>query len=253
MKKAAKWFLVRLPFVLILSVLCLVGALKLVEGHPDALQKGLEEFFSGATQTRTTIGTVDEVAFFPSIDVQMNDITFHDMENAALIPLTIKTLDLKFPFSSVFVNSGKFEDILIEGFRSQEGFLYAHELYIEKMTTVSKEGPDQYGSFIVANGTYRQHPMTLEVKVEKTEKGYKIPRSIPFSLTNGDYALNAQYDNKRHAKLTDAVLSKGKLSSKAMTYELIQKKQYNKNNPLSCLIEAEDLAECDNYLNSTEE
>lgn len=253
MKKAAKWFLVRLPFVLILSVLCLIGVLKLVEGHPEALKQGLEEFFSGATQTRVTIGTVDKAVFFPSIDIEMNDMTFHDASNVALIPLTIKKLDVKFPFSSIFFNKGRFEGIFIENMRAQSGFLYPHQLYIEKMSVVAKDGPEQYGDFIVANGTYRQQPMMLEVKVEKTKKGYQIPHSMPFSLTIGDYALNAQYDNTKRAKLTNVVLSKGELSSKAATYELIQDKQYNKNNPLSCLIDESDLAECDDYLKITGE
>lgn len=252
-RKFLRFFFTRLPFALVLGTLLLIGSLKLVEKHPEPIREGFEKFLSQKTNTNTTITRIDDVSFFPNFNIIITDLTMHNRDNAAIIDLEVEKADISIPFWSIFLNGKRMNKVDINNFKASEKIVSPQSIQINEMSIQQKEGPDQYGSFIVAEGKYANRSMFFEAALEKKGKGYKIPKEIPLTFRLGDYALNTTFLRKfSGGHLQKAVFSKGNKSSEATNYALVKSGEYNKDNPLSCMLENKDLSKCDVYLEGRE-
>jgi hypothetical protein len=253
LKKFLRFFLTRLPFVLILAAVLLGGSLKLVERYPVPLKEGFENFLSEKTNSNTTIGTLDEIKFIPAFTVSMNNLTMHNRDNAAIIDLSVKSVNFKAPFWTVFLNGKTINELRITDVQAAENILSPLPMTVEKITIEEKNGPQQYGAFLVANGTYGGKKLFFEAALEKRGEAYKIPKEIPFVVEIGNYALNANYKSRfSGALLEQAVFSRQDQVTPARNYVLTEDGEFVKTNPLICMLHSEDLSDCDNYLTEEE-
>ena len=91
--------------------------------------------------------------------------------------------------------------------------------------------------------------MKLEAEIEKLKTGYRMPKSMPFSLIIGGSELNASLVKRfSNVQLKTAVFSRSGKTSPSTDYILVKSEEYNKNNPLSCLLYHADASKCDVYL-----
>ena len=249
LKKIIRFFLTRLPFVLALGLLIMVGSLKLVEKYPVPLKEGFEKFLNEKTGTNATIGNLDKIAFIPRFDIRMRNLTMHNRDNAGIIDLEIKEIDFKAPAWSVFLNGKRVSHINATGIKANSGILSPHALEIKSIKIEDKQGPEQYGSFLIATGTYAGHAMDFEASLEKSGDSYKISNLIPFSLQIGAYEITGTYNKKFSGIwMNEAVFSKGNKKSDTHDYLLMKSGNYNQDNPLVCMIDNKDLNVCDKYL-----
>ena len=252
-KKFLRFFLTRLPFVLLLGVGLMAGSLKLVEKYPVPMKEGFEKFLSEKTRTNATIGNLDKIKFIPDFEVTMRNLTMHNPENAGVIDLEINEFNLKSPAWSVFLNGKRISHLDISGFKAKENIVSPHALDIKSMKIEDRQGPEQYGSFLVATGKYAKHNMKFEASLEKVKNNYIISNEIPFSLELDDYEVTGTYNKKFSGIWMERTLfSKKKKSSVPQDYLLMKSGEYNKDNPLICMIDNKDLSVCNKYLEEKE-
>ncbi len=174
LKKLAKFLFIKFPIFLGIIALMMIVSLKMVERFPDPLREGFQQYLSQAYNTNATIGQLEKIAFFPKIDVRASDITMHNNANAALIDMEIKSIAIQSPFWSMIFNTGHLNRLMVEGLKANAGFILPHAIEINKLDIIDKEGPDQYGSFVVAEGSYNNQEMNFEAEIKKIKSGYKI-------------------------------------------------------------------------------
>lgn len=247
-KKLLKIFLIRIPFALILGTGLLIATLKLVERYPDPLKEGFEKFLSEKFEANATIGKLEKIKFFPNLDINLSNLTIHAIENAAVISTEVEKFEISVPFTSMVSGNSKLRQLNVIGLKSLEGVITPQKLKIDSLKIIDKPGPEQYGSFVIAEGYYAEKKMLLEGKIEKKGSNYLIPKEIPFMLNIGDYKLHSLLV-KRFSKvyLENSIFIKGKKESSSRQYILFESKKYNKDNPLSCLFMYGDSEECSVY------
>lgn len=249
LKRIARFLMVNIPIVLGVLALMMVGSLKLVERYPDPIREGFQQYLSTAYQTNATIGVLDKITFFPALDLRASNITMHNNANAAQIDMAIKSIEINAPFWSLFFKTGRIDKIKIEGLQASAGFSLPHEMKIDILEIIDKSGPEQYGSFLIASGTYNNQKMTFEAEIKKLKTGYKLNKTTPFSLSIGKAQLNAQIQkNSTSVLLNNVVYAVGNKTSTARDYILFDDKVFKEDNPLHCLLHSDDVAECKVYL-----
>lgn len=248
-RKLMKWVFWRIPIALMIIGAILIGALKIVEGYPDPLRQGFEQYLSEATGRNATIGTLEEIKFFPNFILHAKNITVHNLSNAAVIDLEIEDIKINSPFSSVFFGSKKINDFSLTNLTANKDMFGPHEVEIKNAEISVKEGPEQFGSFLVANGLYGERSAVFEAELDVGEYNYRIPATIKFSIKVADYEVSASLKRKlTSVALENTVLSVGDKQSPARSYVLSKGKTYNKDNPLTCIFVQENLQDCDKYL-----
>jgi hypothetical protein len=247
--KFVKFLIIKVPIILGIIALLMIASLKLVERYPDPLREGFQDYLSGAYNTNATIGKLDRIAFFPMIDVQATDITMHNKSNAAIIDMELKSLSIRSPFWSMLLHANRINKLSIKGLKASSGIILPQSIQIDNLDIIDQEGPEQYGSFIVAEGLYNGQKMIFEAEIQKLKSSYKIGKEIPFSLNIGNVELSALF-YKRHniLKIKNTILSFGGESSNAQDYILFDNKKINEDNPLHCLAHSDNIDECKIYL-----
>ena len=248
-RKRLKFFLFKVPIFFMIIGAILIGALKLVERYPDPLRQGFEEYLSKSTNTNATIGQLKVIKFFPVVTVHAQNITFHNAANAALIDLEIEDIKFSAPFGSMFLGAGKFNSFELKNFVSEKNFLSANRLEIISAKIINEKGPDQFGSFLKLVGNVNERAAEIEIEIEPLTYNYRLGKTIPFSLSVGEYLVSATLQrNFKNVEFENLVFSKGDNQAKAKNYFLNQKNDYQKNNPVHCLLMGDDINKCDVYL-----
>jgi hypothetical protein len=184
--KLAKFLAIKLPIVFAVMAIMMIVSLKLVERYPDPLREGFQQYLSAAYNTNATIGKLEKITFFPTINVHATNVTMHNKSNAAKIDMEVKSTIISAPFWSMLLHAGRIKTLQVKGLQATAGSLLPYDLEIYDLNIIDKEGPEQYGSFIVAEGSYHGQKMTFEAEIQKLKSNYKISRDTPFSLKIGD-------------------------------------------------------------------
>ena len=128
-------------------------------------------------------------------------------------------------------------------------------MYLETLEIVEKEGPEQYGAFIIGNGTYAEKNMKIEIGIEKVKGRYKLPTAMPVSLTIDNVSVNTNFvRNFAEQYFNNTVLKIDDRQSDAKDYNFYLEGEYKTNNPFNCVLDNIDkIEQCNKYLESTEE
>lgn len=251
-RKRIKFIFFKIPIVLMVICAVLIGALKLVERHPDPLRQGFEQYLSKATGRNATIGKLEEIKFFPNFIIRAKNITIHSRQNAAIIDMEIEEFYINSPFSSMFVNSKKINSFRLKNLKANENMFGPKAVDISSAEIITKKGPDQFGSFLMLEGKIGGEDANFEMEMEVGKYNYRIPSSIPFSFRIGNYEVSATFEQGfRNTMLENTVFSKDDEVSDAQKYTIIEKRELNLDNPLTCILNQKNLSDCDKYLTST--
>ncbi len=247
--KLIKWIFWRIPIALMIFSAVFIVALLIVEKYPDPLRQGFEQYLTRATGRNATIGVLEEIKFFPNFIFHANNITAHNRANAAEIDLEIEELKINAPFSSVFFGRRKINDFTLTNLTAQKGMFGPKAVQIDTANIVVREEGDNPGSFIISQGQYGEDTLYFEGKLKAGKYHYQIPINIPFLIKIGTYELRAKF--KRG--FTEVVLENmdfriGEQKSAIQDYILSKDKGYNLDNPLTCILTAENLEQCNKYL-----
>ena len=236
-KKILKFFLIKLPIILLVLGLIFYMTLKLVERYPVPLREGLEQYLSSSFGASASIGTLNKFAFVPNIDIDLSDITLHRSNNAAKIDFKAENVKITIPFWAAFFGKSKFKALNVQNAISEPDVLLPQAFNFKTITIEDKQGPEQYGSFLVTQGTYANQDFNFEAKLEKQGSNYSITSNVPFVLTLGDATLNGVINrNLRHVTMTNTVFKVGNKEEDLGEYIVANSNEYTKNNPLYCLM-----------------
>lgn len=248
-KKFLKFLFVKFPIIIGVFCVLLIITLKLVERYPEPLRQGFEQYISNGYQTNATIGKLEKVTFFPKMDVQMKDITMHNSSNAALVDMEIKSVSLSAPFWSVMTSMGKFYKIEIKNLSATREMISPKPIEISSVYVTDRNGPEQYGSFLVGEGTYDGKNMRFEVELNKNKDLYSFPKQVSFFVEVDQMTFNATlYRKLRSVTLENASFAIHDQKINDQNYELMQSREIQNDNPLMCMINHADAQKCSEYL-----
>lgn len=236
-KRLLKFFLIKFPIILLVLGLIFYMTLKIVERYPIPLREGLEQYLSSSFGVSASIGTLEKFAFVPNIDIDLGDVTLHRNNNAAKIDLKVERVKVSIPFWAAFFGKSKFKTLDIQNVVSGKDIVLPRAFNFKSITIIDEEGPKQYGSFLVATGTYAAQNFNFEAQIQKQGSNYSITSNVPFALIMGDTKLTGTINrNLRNMTMTNTMFEiKGKKDILG-DYVLAQSNAYTKNNPLYCLM-----------------
>jgi hypothetical protein len=146
-------------------------------------------------------------------------------------------------------HNGYLKALEINALKAKSGFILPKDFVINTLNIVDREGPEKYGSFIVAEGFYNKQTMVFEAEINKVTEGYKIRNSIPFSLKISKAELNGEIKkNLRSVELYNTILTLDNEASESKNYILYQDKEFNEDNPFYCILNSNEIDECNKYI-----
>ncbi len=244
-RKFLKFLLITLPIILLVLGLIFYMTLKMVERYPVPLREGLEQYLSGSFGVSASIGTLDKFAFVPNIDIDVSDVTLHRNNNAAKIDLKAERVKISIPFWAAFFGKSKFKSLDIKNVVSGKGILLPRAFNFKSITIIDKDGPEQYGSFLVATGEYAGQDFNLEAKLQKQGDSYAITSTVPFVMTIAGAKLTGIINrNLRNMTMANTIVEVGNKKENLGDYILSKSNEYTKDNPLYCLIVEADGEKC---------
>lgn len=247
--KLGKFLGIKLPIFFVIIFILMILTLKLVERYPDPLREGFQEYLSNTYGTNATIGKLEKIQFFPVVNVHATNVTMHNRSNAALVEMSIESFKVSAPFWSLFLNTGRLYELEIKGLLANKGFILPKEIKVEALEIINRDGPNQYGAFLIANGTYDNQKISFEAELHKKENGYSIPKKIPYALGLGQTEVTGQIFRKgQNIQTLNTVLSVGDKNSEARDYDVFQDSAFATDNPLYCILNANNLKNCEEYL-----
>lgn len=248
-RKRLKLIFFKIPIILLVIGAVLAFALTLVEKYPEPLRQGFEKQLSRSTGRVATIGVLETIKFFPQFVLSANHITLHNPTNAAVIDLEIENINWVAPFSTLFFGAKKINSFKMTKMTAVKGMLGPKEIYVDGAEILTLNGPEQFGSFFMANGKINGEISTFQAEVEPGRYSFIVPKIIPFSFKLGDRQVSGQLDKKfSSVYLKNIVYSVGDKQSEGKEFILNDEKKYNLENPVSCLLIQDDLIQCDHYL-----
>jgi len=242
--------LIKFPIFIAIIGLIFAFALKVIERYPDPVRQGLEQYVSGASNTNASIGKIEDFSFIPKVKATLSEVTLHNRVNAAEIRASVEKITFAAPFWSGLFGGGKVSQLDIQNLETIAGFPLPFGINLKTVNIIDKEGPDQYGSFIIGSGRYRGEDLSFETKLEKRKNYYKILSQLPFFLTVGTRTVEGTIATSyKKINLENLVYESGAQASEAREYALVKGEDYIIDNPLSCLLIEDDINTCDKYLN----
>ncbi len=249
LNELGKFLGIKLPIFLAVIFILMILTLKLVERYPDPLREGFQEYLSNTYGTNATIGKLEEIQFFPIVNVHATNVTMHNKSNAALVEMSVESFKVSAPFWSLFLNTGRLYGLEIRGLLANEGFILPKEIRAEAVEIFNRDGHNQYGAFLIASGTYDNQKMAFEAELDKKENGYSIPKKIPYALGLGKTEVTGQVFRKgQNVQTLNTVLSVGGQNSEVHDYDVSKRGSFSTDNPLYCVLNADNLKNCEEYL-----
>ncbi len=253
-KKRLKFFLIKLPIILVVFVFVMIGALKLVERYPDPLREGFEKYLSEQTRTQVTIGQVDKVAFHPNIDIQLQKITLHRANNAAIIEGEAEKFALSVPLAGLFIKKGRINFLEIRNLKANKNIFTAFDIDIKTAQIIDDEADSTKANF-TAQGIYGGKEFDIDVEIQKDKKSYIVPKKLLISVNLGAYKIEASLQKSLlDVVLMGVIFQKGSEVAPKKDYPFLDGQAYAMDNPLACLYQyaGGDLAQCNKYLKGNE-
>ena len=253
-QKLLKRLFIRLPIFIIVISLVVIFALRSIVRYEEPLRAGLEDYVSQISGTRASINSLDKIMFFPRVEIVFSDLTLHAGDNAADIKGSADKVEMASPFWTIVTPVKRFDDFTVRNAVFAKDYITPYEIKIDTLDVVTKEGPDQYGSFVEVVGDYGGHDMRLEIGIAQKGKHYYLPKMMPFVLTVGDVSVNANLVRGfTRQYFENMVLTIKDERSGVANYELFIDKEYNKETPFQCILDNIDQIEnCRIYFENTE-
>lgn len=253
-KKLLKFLFIKFPIILVILIFVMIGALKLVERYPAPLREGFEKYLSQQTNTNATIGHVKKVAFYPNIDIQLEDITLHRSNNAAIIDLKVEKFNISAPLSDLFIRKGRINFIDIQNLTANKNILTPFDIELKTVQIIDRADNEDKALF-VAEGQYAGKKFNLTADIQKNKKFYRVLGLIPLHISLENYQIKTILQkNLFDVILSSLTFQKDNKVSDIKDFIFIENKTYKTDNPLACLYlnAGEDLQQCDQYLKGNE-
>jgi len=234
-------FLKKLPLVILVAVIFVLGTLKIVEFFPNTIHQGMQSYFTQLTGATTSITTLNKGQFFPSIYFDMDEISFSQTGNIALIKAEIENLAIKLPLSSMFFGTRQFHNLQVRDLNAKAGFLTPRALKIN-MLRIMPHPTNSKEAALVMNGQYdsANFDFTIRLNRKKSLFGHSLfsmPNSTDIFINIADVDIKMEMINEG----ADIWLRHGEAVLNGQTIPLIdsaivKNRAVNKENIMQCLL-----------------
>lgn len=188
-KKSRFGWVFKLVFVLAVIVVLVISVLSMIGGKGPSLRKGAEDYIGAMTGMDVTIGTLNEINFFPRIIVDMEDIVFASdvyTEQAA----KIEKLYIAMPFWRAFIGRSRAESMEIENITARPGVWGPRSLSIRKI--VLEPQGEEGAPALIADGKYGDDPFSVYIEMLRKNLLYGIKDGGLALVSAGDLRLNGK-------------------------------------------------------------
>jgi uncharacterized protein involved in outer membrane biogenesis len=197
-KRGGFGWLRKLVLFLCIIASIFIGALVMLGGQSEALQKGIEQYFSVSTGMQTDIEKINYIGFFPRVIVDLEDIVFTNVDYPTEAA-RIEKLYVSSSFWNVFFTTGKVGALEIKGLHSKPGVWGARALNLRKLV-ISKDPKTDKGSFVI-KGEYGEDVVDLYFEMEASGSGknpiFKIAEKGRFSFKVGKLVVEGNMAQAR--------------------------------------------------------
>lgn len=191
------WLLLKILLGLVVLLAIVITVLANIGGNSETLKNTIEGFFQDATGYEAEIGTLNNLAFFPNINVDFEDLQLREPgnENPSVL---IDKLNVKIGFFDAVRSSGKIKNISIDNLRMKEGVITSKPLLISSITIADDPENPQRGLLSVQGKTGSQTieaSATLAAYGEGKGRTYDMGNERTIKARIGDITIKADMKN----------------------------------------------------------
>lgn len=234
-------FLVKLPWVIAITIFCMILSLKAMERFPGPLKEGFESYFSDISGQKASILSLEKIAFFPELYIQMKDMVFSDKDNVAITNMTIERGKIHIPFLSMFIGGRNIYDLEIHNLHASPDVITPHSIDIKMLDIVDIADNKDKGVLSIS-GEYADKPLSVNVGLtrKKTLLGnivYKIPQNTSIDLGIGAVSFKTDFINEGgNIWFRNGVLSYKNIDKTVEDSVFVKDRTVNKENIMACLL-----------------
>ena len=196
-KKPKRKWPVFVKVILVISMLA-CGGLFIIskqEGNNETLHSSLEGFLTASTGMKATVGTLNNLAIFPNVKLDAEDLELSDPKNGRSIK--IGRVDFKAPFFAMSASKLKFHRLEIENIHIDAGIVAETAIDVEFFGIKDFEDKEPE---LQLKGKSGNDVFTMDFGLKKTTKshGRKIFTLADKGLLNlkfGNIKLSGYHDN----------------------------------------------------------
>lgn len=188
-KKSRFGWVFKLVFVLAVIAVLVISVLSMIGGNGPSLRKGAEDYIGAVAGMDVTIGTLNEISFFPRIVLDMEDIVFTSAvytEQAA----SVEKLYMAMPFWRAFIGKSRAESVEINNITARPGVWGPRSLSIRKVA-LEPQG-DKGAPALTADGKYGDDPFNVYIEMLRKNLLYGIKDGGLARFSIGDLRLNGK-------------------------------------------------------------
>ena len=243
--------LLRIFFIVALTIGIMIVVLKLLERSGDPLRQGIESYLAQTTHSQVYVRSLTRPRFFPTIDLTIEDVIFSDPQDVEKKRATAERIEFAIPFLNMMIGRQAFEKLALTNLVIEKDVLWPRQLHVEKAAVIPG-GPAR----LQAKGAYGAAPFLFQLDLEQRGDNpvlYTLPNHTPFLLTTGTITARGMFDSGAEGvMLKDVMLEEtggaGNKSYGPQSFFIVQNQQFIKNNPVSCLMDqAQDLKLTDTH------
>jgi hypothetical protein len=185
------WLLLKI--ILVIIVLFAVGVVILANmgGNSDALKTMIEDYISDTSGMDTQIGKLNNIAFYPDINIDFEDLRLRKQVDAPAA-MTVGLLNVRVGFWDALHGSTKIKNVSIQDFRAEKGLVTQEALNISKLEIEDAERASDAPK-LVLTGTVGDKPLTASSTVAAygtgEERTYDLGEERQINAQVGDLKL----------------------------------------------------------------
>lgn len=186
-KKPRFGWVFKLVFFLAVLVVLAVSVLSMIGGNSATLRNGAADYMAAVSGMDVTIGTLNEISFFPRVVVDMEDVIFTSdryPDEAA----RIDELYISMPFWRAFLGQSRADTLEIANVRARPGVWGPRSFSVRKLM-FQPQGEGGHPAF-TADGRYGEEAFTVDIELLRKDLLYGIKDGGAVQITVGDSRLD---------------------------------------------------------------
>lgn len=179
----------KVTFFIVAFLLVIFTVMTNMGGSNDTLKEAVEQFLSQSTGYEAKVGTLYKMSFFPSVGVDVGDVTLTHPEGDAQI--TAERISVFVGFFDVAFSTGKIKSFSLYDMQASSGSVSRYPLRIDELAIVDEIDDDR--AVIRGSGTLGPRKFFLQADMEQHGKKYKFGKKRKAEISIGDLDMEGVF------------------------------------------------------------
>lgn len=189
---------IKLSLVVAVLLVMMMTVLSAIGGNSDVLREALQDFVSNTSGMPTQIETLNEMAFFPTIRIDIENVEMKPEGSGSDAAIVIGKAVLAMDFWDAIFKTGQLRALDIEKLSAVGGAILPKPLNLEKVT-LQDNADNPLKASLEATGLYGDDPLSLSIPMDvlgnRPVHRYEFPDRRVVTLSVGDVVLTADMQN----------------------------------------------------------